>query len=197
MKNILILAAMVLFAMSVNAQTVYTVKSSKMTIAGTSSMHDWESTVGKTTITGLLNLDNGIVAKSGDFEVKIAVKSIKSPKGKIMDNKTYDALKAEEHPNIRFALGNLTYKSTNDKSGQITATGSLTIAGVTRNETLTMTATQAGNELTIKGSKKLKMTDFKISPPTALLGAMKTGDEVTIHFEVVMNRQADAAIGTN
>lgn len=197
MKKILILAAMVLLAIGVKAQNVYAVKSSKVTIAGTSSMHDWESNVGKTTIAGLLNVENGVVAKSGDFEVKISVKSIKSPKGKIMDNKTYDALKAEEHPNIRFTLANLTYKSTNDHSGQITATGNLTVAGVSRNETLTMTCTQAGNELTIKGSKKLKMTDFKISPPTALLGAMKTGDEVTIHFEVVMNRQADAAIGSN
>jgi hypothetical protein len=36
--------------------------------------------------------------------VDVLVKSIKSTKGSIMDNKTYDALKAEAHPKITFKL---------------------------------------------------------------------------------------------
>jgi hypothetical protein len=44
----------------------------------------------------------------------------------------------------------------------------------------------SGNRIQIKGSKKVKMTDFNISPPTAMLGTLKTGDEVTISFTLVM-----------
>ncbi|HMQ60573.1 MAG TPA: YceI family protein [Flavilitoribacter sp.] len=192
MKKLLILTAMVILGLgiqNITAQASYAVKSAKLTVAGTSSLHDWESNAGKVLITGQLAVNNNTIAKNGNFEVKVPVKSIKSAKGKIMDNKTYDALKAEEYPNIRFLLTDLSYKSTSDKSGQLTATGNLTIAGATRSETLTMTCTLAGNDLTIKGSKKLKMTDFKVDPPTALLGTLKTGDDITINFEVVMTNQ--------
>jgi hypothetical protein len=34
------------------------------------------------------------------------------------------------------------------------------------------------------------MTDFKIDPPTALMGTMKTGDEITISFNVKLAKDA-------
>ena len=40
--------------------------------------------------------------------------------------------------------------------------------------------------ITFNGSKKLKMTDYGIKPPTALLGTMTTGDEVEIVFQVTL-----------
>jgi hypothetical protein len=36
----------------------------------------------------------------------------------------------------------------------------------------------------ISGSKKLKMTEFDMVPPTALMGTIKTGDEVTVTFNL-------------
>jgi len=36
----------------------------------------------------------------------------------------------------------------------------------------------------LKGSASLKMTDFKMIPPTAFFGSMKTGDAVTVKFDV-------------
>ena len=40
--------------------------------------------------------------------------------------------------------------------------------------------------ITFSGSKKIKMTDYKLKPPTALLGTLTTGDEVDIHFQVTL-----------
>jgi hypothetical protein len=42
-------------------------------------------------------------------------------------------------------------------------------------------------ELQLTVSKKLKMTDFKMEPPTAMMGTIKVGDEVTVIFDVTVN----------
>jgi polyisoprenoid-binding protein YceI len=42
---------------------------------------------------------------------------------------------------------------------------------------------QSGNAFTVKGTTDFRLTDFQIDPPTALMGTIKTGDEVTIEFK--------------
>ena len=38
--------------------------------------------------------------------------------------------------------------------------------------------------ITVRGKKKLLMTDYGIKPPTFMLGMLKTGNEVSVEFEV-------------
>ena len=42
-------------------------------------------------------------------------------------------------------------------------------------------------ELQVTVSKALKMTDFKMEPPTAMMGTIKVGDEVTVNFDATIN----------
>jgi hypothetical protein len=35
----------------------------------------------------------------------------------------------------------------------------------------------------VKGIVPLKMTDFGVDPPTAMLGALKTGDDIKINYD--------------
>jgi polyisoprenoid-binding protein YceI len=42
------------------------------------------------------------------------------------------------------------------------------------------------NSMTVSGDYTLKMTDYGIQPPKAMWGTIKTGDEVTIKFEIVL-----------
>jgi hypothetical protein len=44
------------------------------------------------------------------------------------------------------------------------------------------------NNVTFTGKKTIKMTEFEVEPPTALLGTIKTGDEVTISFNSKFNK---------
>jgi hypothetical protein len=37
-----------------------------------------------------------------------------------------------------------------------------------------------------KGSKKIKMTDFNVEPPSFMFGSVKTGDEITVTFDVTL-----------
>ena len=44
--------------------------------------------------------------------------------------------------------------------------------------------------VTCTGSYTLKMTDYDVKPPTFMLGAMKTGDSITLNFTMVYKKQA-------
>jgi len=168
------------------------VKTCKLTVKGTSSIHDWESTVEKMETKGSIAVANNTLQNVGDVVVKIPVKSIKSPKGKMMDNKTWDAFDHEKNPLITFSLTN---KKINAGNKTLDATGTLTMAGVTRAIDLKLGYKILSDGLIqITGSKKLKMTDFKMDPPTAMMGTIKVGDEVEVAFEMVLTFESETAL---
>jgi polyisoprenoid-binding protein YceI len=81
--------------------------------------------------------------------------------------------------------------SLNSKGGSfnLNASGYLTIAGVTQSLQLYVEGWLGGDgSITFKGSKKFKMSDFSIKPPTALMGTLTTGDEVEIVFQVSLKQ---------
>lgn len=173
----------------VNAQSNYTLKSVKATIQGTSSLHDWESDITKILFKGSVLSDGKTLKSIKDVEVKVPVASIKSKEGKIMDNKTYDAFKHEKNPYIIYTFNLAQAKTDNTSAVSIETTGNLTMAGTTKPVALAAKGKVLDNgdvQLTI--SKKLKMTDFKMIPPTAMLGAIKVGDEVTVNFNLVLSQ---------
>tara|TARA_Y100001972_G_scaffold127745_1_gene185629 strand:- start:14068 stop:14601 length:534 start_codon:yes stop_codon:yes gene_type:complete len=151
---------------------------SKVGIQGTSSLHDWESTVESFSI-------NGIIASEqiSDLVASFKVKSIKSGKS-IMDSKTQEALMADKHPNIVFKASALTIEN-----GVVKGPGTLTIAGKSKPFQFNATSKDlATSGLLISGSTKLKMSDFGIEPPTAMFGTLTTGDEVTVNYEIIINQ---------
>lgn len=164
-------------------------KDLKMVIAGTSNLHDWESTV-----TGLIARGDFVVTGAelkaiNSLHIEIPIKAIKSSHGSIMDGKTQDALKAEKYPNITFDLTKVNSLTNAGGRYDIRTSGNLTISGVTRLIELVVTGkVQPDGSVRFEGSKKIKMTDHKVSPPTALMGTMKTGDEVTVSFGVTISK---------
>ena len=177
----------VLFSGALTAQNVFSVKTFKMTVAGTSSVHEWESDVTKLTAEGKMIVNSSTLEKLTSLQVTVPAKSIVSTKGKIMDNKTYEALKADANPNISFQLSEIESISPSGSSFNVKAKGNLTIAGVKKPVSMSVTATVAANgQVTFKGSKKINMVDFGMEPPKALAGTIKVGPEVTIAFELTM-----------
>src|SRR5262245_23062058 len=78
------------------AQTAYSLKTHKVSVEGTSSLHDWTSEVSKVDWSGKITLQGNALKAVQDVTVTIAVKSIKSEKGGMMDDKTYEAFKEEK-----------------------------------------------------------------------------------------------------
>ena len=149
----------------------------KLIIKGTSTLHDWESIVEEFTVKADIEKEGDSIISISIIVMIATVKSIKSGKG-IMDNKTYAALKEEEFPSIIF-------KGPSEKMEEksLTVNGDLTIAGVTKQISLVTNFTTHGHEISFIGSIDLLMSDYGITPPVALLGTLKTGDQITLEFE--------------
>jgi polyisoprenoid-binding protein YceI len=168
------------------AQTPYLLKLSKMTVNGTSTMHDWESTVSKVEWAGTLTLQGTQLTEVKDAQIKVTVTDIKSTKGKVMDNKTYEAFKYEKYPTIQYKLTNAKIAGSG-ADYTINSTGNLTMAGATKSIDMPVKAkVQANGDVLLTGSYKVNMLNFKMEPPTAMMGAIKVGEEVTVHFELTV-----------
>lgn len=159
-------------------------KNYNVTIHGTSNHDDWDETVGKVTGSGSIDVNSDETFDLNSLKIIMNVHSITS-KSSVMNNKTYTALKADAHPDIIFTLTS-PLKSVKAASGEstVSAKGNLSIAGVKKTITIKAKVSMPKlGTLLFEGSQSIKMTDFGISPPTALLGMMKTCDEITLHFK--------------
>lgn len=184
-KNFLpVIFAILLIGADVPANNKYSLsKGYTVSIHGTSNLHDWDETVGTVTGDGTIDWNTDGSFNLAAMNIKMAVHSIKSTEGSIMNNNTYKALKADNNPEITFGL-TTPVKSVKADGHVISVKVNLTIAGVTKAVDMSVKATAEGHgTVAFEGSQTIKMTDYGVDPPRAMLGALKTGDEITIHFK--------------
>jgi polyisoprenoid-binding protein YceI len=167
-----------------NAQS-FKVKTFKMTVNGISTMHEWESQVEELECKASYEIEENVLVDIKEAIIRIPVRSIKSPKGKMMDNKTYDAFNSEKYPTIIFSL---VAEKISPSALTAELKGILSMAGTTKPiDLLIAYKVLPGGDLRISGTKKIIMTEFKMEPPTAMMGAIEVGDEVVVHFEIVLS----------
>ncbi len=156
---------------------------SSITIKGTSSLHDWEEKVEKFNVN--LNLTFREKEISGIDMVNLTCETVSiTSENSIMTHKTHNALQVEKYPEIIFKLVSVDHLTSQNGNFSGTLVGDIVLAGVTKRIKLTFAGTHAGNKVTIKGSKELNMNDFKIKPPTAMMGTLKTGEQITVSFQL-------------
>ena len=170
------------------APSTYTsIPSSKLWVEGTSTMHDFTCQVA--TFEGIFNtnVDMGdAIAGLMDVEVTVPVDELKCGNG-TMDKKMREALKADDHKEIRYEMTDVAIEPAATAGVyQLKAKGNLTLAGAQRPIDIAVEGTQlADGTIRFVGSTVVKMSDFGIKRPSAALGTIKTGDDVTVRFEVV------------
>ena len=119
----------------------------------------------------------------------LEVENLKSNE-KALDKNAYKAMKTNEYKDIFFQLvwAKVVHKTENKYF--IETHGNLTIAGITRAVKMDVYCmVNKDSTITCTGSEKLKMTDYKINPPSFLMGAMKTGDAITLDFILVYKKE--------
>jgi hypothetical protein len=163
---------------NLNAQVV------RVSIKGTSSLHDWEMKSDKGQVEVLMGLnavENVIGLTSLRFT--ILAESLKSGKSS-MDKNAYKALKTGTAKNISFVMSSSKVTPVNATTVEIRALGKLTVAGTVRDTDLFITVKYNADKKSYaaSGSKKIKMTDYDVKPPSFMMGAVKTGDEITMTF---------------
>jgi polyisoprenoid-binding protein YceI len=156
----------------------------EVTIDGTLSFRHWQEKVGDVTgdMTAVVNEDGSVDLHS--IRIKMKVLSIKSDMGRVMDNKTYEALKGAAYPEILFMVSTPTrLVQVRDCQTAVLVKGELSLAGVRRPiMMLVKTFEIRQGNLAFEGSQRIKMSDYGVEPPSALFGAMRAGPEITIHF---------------
>lgn len=93
-------------------------------------------------------------------------------------------LHAEAHPTI-------TYQSTTCQATgeQLTATGSLTIRGVSKSIAVPLNVALDGNRFTAQGQFTVSHRDFGMKPYSAALGTIKNDDPLEFHLNLVATKR--------
>lgn len=177
-----------LFALPSFGQTPYNNNgAAKVTIFGTSNIHDWEmeSNQGKAAATLTINPAGQLTAFT-NLSFVMAVQTLKSGKG-AMDDNTYKAMKEKQFPTLQFVAPSAALKSTGGTNYSYTTNGKLTIAGTTRDIVMNGTATvNADKSLTVTGTYALQMTDYNVTPPSIMFGTIKVGPPITVKFTLTL-----------
>jgi polyisoprenoid-binding protein YceI len=175
---------------------------SKLTIDGSSNVHDWSCNSSEFAATVEVNPDfpsaplTDVVKPITSVTVVVPVKSLKCGHNK-MDANMYKALKADEFGEIRYTLTSHEVDRTTATADSFTALtkGQLTVSGKQiAVEIPVKTVRQLSGAAIGEGSVTLKMTDFGITPPVALLGALRTRNEIEIAFRVLLDKQLVVAL---
>ena len=173
---------------SVFAQDAKVITSeSKVTVDGTSNIHDW--TIEAKTMNGAVNYtkEAGELKSINKLDFYVDVNQLKSGK-KGMDENTVKALDGKINKTIAFKLTKvLKITKTDENTFTVDAQGNLTVKGKTKLINQTFTVKLVGNKIIFSGKQKIDMTTFGVEPPKALLGSIKTGKDVTVNFKVTYN----------
>lgn len=106
-----------------------------------------------------------------------------------MNRDLQDALKSKDFPEIIFIFDSadlIGSPELNDGAFEIMVKGSLTVAGNTRDiQFLTKAYYLEPAKVRAIGKTTIRMTDFNVEPPTALMGLVKADDELTVNFDLV------------
>ncbi|HAX96478.1 MAG TPA: hypothetical protein DCY35_08165 [Prolixibacteraceae bacterium] len=184
-KLLLIALAFVMIHGSLLAQVPFknVPAQSKVLVKGTSTVHDWEM---ESTI---VNIEMGLNHQEDklfieDVTFSSMAKGLKS-KHSLMDEKALEALKSKQHPEIKFTQSEgitVTKQGTNFNG---ILQGKLEIAGVSQIIKVPFNGTVKSDQvITVNGQVKLKMSDFGIKPPTAMMGTIKTGNDFVLEYSI-------------
>ncbi|HSZ32523.1 MAG TPA: YceI family protein [Puia sp.] len=195
MQKIMVLGILLIVGSTqvLQAQTKYKILETKdidMKLSGTSTLHNW--TMETQTFTGEAQFG----FKSGNIQLNsikslsfnLNVTDLKSGE-KGLDKNAYKALKTDQYKDIVYKLSSAKVMSEKNGKYLIKTQGNLSIAGVTKDVAMDVYAVvNKDGSITCTGSDKLLMTDYQVKPPKFMLGAMKTGDAITLNYTIVYKK---------
>ena len=191
-SNLLFTLVFLVGSAASNAQTNFKIgvnPSNKMVLSGTSTLHDWTMTTKTFTGNALFVLKPGNdISGLQSLDFSLPVLQLKGDK-KALNKNAYKALKTDQYKNITFKMESAKVVGQKDFKFELRATGSLTISGVTREVTIDLYCMPNKNgSITCTGRYKIKMSDYKVEPPSFMGGMMTTGDDLTLDFTMVFER---------
>ena len=125
-----------------------------------------------------------------EFELTIPITTFRCG-NRVMESDLRRALKADAHPAVQFSFRAVRGGIQHDLDTGLyhaAITGDLTLAGVTRTIGLTVSAQRLSRtSFRVRAGLPLRMTDFDVTPPSALFGAIRARDQLTVHFDLTLD----------
>lgn len=178
------------FVLFAAAQAKYSAKDNmSLIVSGTSTLHDWDMKSSKGDCSAAFTTNaSGALTSLTSLQFSTRTEFLKSDKS-AMDKNAYKALKAEANPVITFTANAGAVTGSEAAGYQIKSTGKLTIAGATRDEeVVAFCKVNPDKSITVTGSTKISMKDFGMTPPSFMMGTIKTGNDVVLKFNLTLKK---------
>ena len=161
---------------------------SRVWFDGTSTVRSWNCTADKidAVMQAEAPVSDSILANrkvAGTVQVDFPIAKLEC-RNNTMNEHMRKALDATRNPAIRFELSG--YELVKSTGIGATLQGTLQMNGQTRPITVPVQFAAADGALRVTGSYPLKMTDWGVRPPRLMMGAMKVGESVTVHFDLLL-----------
>jgi polyisoprenoid-binding protein YceI len=193
-KTLLTIAALTATAATSGAQSASAIRlrldpASELTVEGTSSMHAWHCKTNK--LNAYVDVDPGytkdltkVARPIAAVKVNIVVKTLTCGNSQ-MDRNMYGTLKADQNQLIKYTLSgyDILNGSTSPSTFAAKTNGTLLVAGQEKPIEMKISAERTSDGKAVaQGEQTLLLTDFGITPPSFMFGALKVGNEVKVKF---------------
>lgn len=188
-KQAIILSLVLSCPFFINAQSWYSVDQvATLKIEGTSTLHDWEMESNKASGKAEFILEGNQIKEIKSLDITVPAESLKSGKS-AMDKNAYKSLKTESHKDLRFNLTRVLKVEASGGKCIVTCEGNLNIAGKTKLVQLKADCLARENgRIQCIGTKSINMKEYDVEPPSFMFGSVRTGEEITIEFDVLFQK---------
>lgn len=165
-------------------------ENSTMTISGSSTLHDWTVEATKFSVQFRVpeswfdSHDSWAGENIALLSVTVPVEHLDGGKNK-MNRDLREALRSGDFPEIEFTWNRVAFSDSTDLGRQADVSGSLRIAGEERE--IQFSADLRINEqsqIVAAGCVPINMRDYNIDPPRAMLGLIRTDENIELMFEL-------------
>tara|TARA_R110000868_G_scaffold304437_15_gene565218 strand:- start:18089 stop:18682 length:594 start_codon:yes stop_codon:yes gene_type:complete len=173
-------------ARQINEAESIILEGSKLRINGTSNVTDFEciysSRISSDTLHQTITYGDSLFI-TGD-SIKLSSSSFDCGK-RAINRDLQKTLKSDEFPFLEIGLVSIEIADSVPFETKI----SVTIAGVSRNELVEISEfSSSKNSISFAGESSILLTNFGLTPPTALFGLVKVGDEIKISFDLTVEQ---------
>ena len=171
---------------------------SRLWLEGSSNLRDWRCEA--TTLDASIDLDDGAsydesaVTRLRHVQVRVPTYALTCGRSQ-MDNIMYKALRADDEPECRQIVGRFeVVQGPDDPDHALVMQGTLRVAGRERPVRVpVIVQEQRDGSLRAQGTLPILMTDYGITPPTALFGFLRTDNRIVVKFDLRVDRASTIA----
>ena len=169
---------------------------SRLWLEGSSNLRDWRCEA--TTLDASVDVDDETnvaaspVARLRHVQVRVPTHALTCGRSQ-MDHIMFKALHVDDEPECRQIIGRFDVVS-QSADGSLVMQGTLRIAGRERPVRVPVVVQQQRDgSLRAQGALPILMTDYGVTPPTALFGVVRTENRIVVKFDLLVEQPTTLA----